>query len=87
MNLHPALISKFMDIILEVSKAGVQFFLSTHSYFVIKKLYVLAHKEKVSIPVVSFDDNSVTEGDLLRQMPKNAIIDESISLYKEEISL
>ncbi len=86
-NLHPALISRFMEIILEVSKAGVQFFLSTHSYFVIKKLYILAHKEKVSIPVVSFDDNTVTEGDLLRQMPKNAIIDESIGLYKEEISL
>ncbi len=86
-NLHPALIGRFMEIILEISKAGVQFFLSTHSYFVIKKLYILAHKRKMSIPVVSFELDSVTTGDLLKQMPKNAIIDESINLYKEEISL
>lgn len=86
-NLHPSLISRFMEIILDISKAGVQFFLTTHSYFVIKKLYILAHKNKVSIPVVSFDVDSATIGDLNKQMPKNAIIDESISLYKEEVSL
>ena len=86
-NLHPSLISSFMEIIFELSKEGVQFFISTHSYFVIKKLYILAHKNKQSVPVVSFDSKSVTVGDLQKQMPKNAIIDESISLYKEEIGL
>ncbi|MBO4922881.1 MAG: AAA family ATPase [Bacteroidales bacterium] len=86
-NLHPSLISRFMEIIFELSKDGVQFFISTHSYFVIKKLYILAHKNKLSVPVVSFDCGSSVVGDLQKQMPKNAIIDESISLYKEEIGL
>lgn len=86
-NLHPAMINTFMNVVLMLSKIGVQFFIASHSYFVIKRLYILAHKEKVSVPVLSFDDEGCTYGDLMRNMPKNAIIDESVNLYKEEVML
>lgn len=86
--LHPSLISTFMDIIAVLTKAGLQFFISSHSYFVIKKLYLLAHQQDMSIPVISFtNDNSVEYSNLKSEMPDNAIIDESIRLYKEEITL
>lgn len=85
-NLHPKLISEFMEIIYELSKTGIQFFIATHSYFVIKKLYIIAQKNKISIPIVSFDQN-ITKGDLKEDMPTNPIIEESINLYKEEIEL
>lgn len=87
-NLHPIMISKFMSILVKLAKAGLQIFISSHSYFVIKKLYILAHKEKMSIPVISFEGNGeVAIGDLLMEMPDNPIIDESINLYEEEILL
>ena len=35
--LHPALISKFIEMVYLLAKAGIQFFISTHSYAVIKK--------------------------------------------------
>ena len=86
--LHPSLISTFMDIIEILGRAGLQFFISSHSYFVIKKLYLVAHQQNMSIPVISFlADNAIEYSDLKEEMPDNAIIDESIRLYREEVSL
>lgn len=86
-NLHPSLISRYLETLMLLSEAGIQFFISTHSYFVIKYLYVMAHKEGMHIPVLSFDKGNCIQGDLMVEMPKNPIIEESIKLYKEEISL
>lgn len=84
-NLHPEMISRFMDIIYMLAKGGLQFFVSSHSYFVIKKLYILAQQHKMSIPTWSFEDGEAQRFDLRDEMPENAIVNESIRLYKEEI--
>lgn len=86
-NLHPALVFQFMEILVQLAKAGLQIFLSSHSYFVIKSLYVLAHKEQISIPSISFEESGVKVGDLLSGMPDNPIITESINIYKQEMEL
>lgn len=87
-NLHPKLLFEFMDIISELSKSGVQFFIATHSYFVVKKMYIIAQQLKTkSIPIISFENEQVNISDLKNGMPDNPIIDESINLYKEEINL
>lgn len=87
--LHPAAISKLLDIIEVLAERGIQFFLASHSYFVIKKLYLIARKNKSSIPFISLNNGPFGEAgydDLLNGMPNNSIIDESIRLYKEEVS-
>lgn len=86
-NLHPSMISHFLDAIYMLAESGVQFFISSHSYFVIKRLYILAHRRNFSIPVLSFDKGNCIVNDLRDEMPQNPIIDESIALYKDEISL
>lgn len=86
-NLHPQLIRHFLEIISLLAKDGLQFFITTHNYFVIKWLYILAHKYKISVPTFSFSDKEVSISDLKDEMPTNPIIDESINIYKEEISL
>lgn len=84
-NLHPEMISNFLNIVYELSKAGLQFFLTTHSYFVIRKLCLIARQKSVSIPTWSFADGEAVRYDLKDGMPENDIINESIRLYKEEI--
>lgn len=87
--LHPAAISELLDIIGILADRGIQFFLASHSYFVIKKLYLMAQQNRASFPVISLpnnQDDEVVYADLLHGMPNNSIIDESIRLYKEEIS-
>lgn len=86
-NLHPSLVCRFMEILVMLAEAGLQIFLSSHSYFVIKSLYVLAHKHRISIPVVSFEEEGVMMGDLLQGMPSNPIVEESVNIYKQEIML
>lgn len=69
-NLHPSLISRLLDTILSLANAGVQFFIASHSYFVVKRLYIMAHKQAMSIPVLSFEDGVCQVGDLQQEMPK-----------------
>lgn len=86
-NLHPEMIAKFVEIISLMAKAGVQFFISTHSYFVIKNLYILARQEGLSIPTISFESDGVKQYDLKDGMPANPIIQESVNIYKREVLL
>lgn len=87
--LHPAAISKLLEIIYVLADGGIQFFLASHSYFVIKKLYLIARQKNMSIPFISLhssQNEEVEYDDLKNGMPDNSIIDESIRLYQEEIS-
>lgn len=86
-TLHPTLISKFLDIIAILADHGLQIFIASHSYFVIKKLFLIAQQQKMSIPVLSKEGDYWRQSDLLKDMPINPIIDESIRLYKEEMML
>jgi AAA15 family ATPase/GTPase len=83
--LHPKAISQLLDIIATLAESGIQFFLASHSYFVIKKLYLISQQKEMSIPIMSAE--TWHSEDLQNGMIDNPIIDESIRLYKEEIDL
>jgi AAA15 family ATPase/GTPase len=85
--LHPKAISDFLDIVAMLADRGIQVFLATHSYFVIKKLYLISQKRNVSIPVLTATEQGWISNDLLHGMPDNPIVNESIRLYKEEVEL
>jgi len=86
--LHPEAIGDFMDIVYLLSQAGIQFFIATHSYFVIKKLYLISQQEKTSLPVLSLGKaEECFKSNLLQGLPENPIVDESIALYEQEIEL
>ncbi|MDE6390803.1 MAG: AAA family ATPase [Duncaniella sp.] len=88
-GLHPRVLVEFLEIVAELARTGLQFFIASHSYFVIKKLYLISQSMDMSIPVISFGgkDSNVSVSDLRDGMPDNPIIDESIKLYREEMSL
>lgn len=86
-NLHPALVGRFMNILTLLAQAGLQLFVSTHSYFVIKNLYLQAHRRNMHIPTFSFTESGVERSDLREGMPENPIIAESIELYRQELDL
>lgn len=85
--LHPELIFKFMDIICALAKDGIQFFIATHSYFVIKKLYINANKQNLKIPLLSFKDEGIELSNLKDGIADNPIVGESVRLYEEELDL
>lgn len=84
--LHPKAISEFIDMLYDISvQMGIQVFIASHSYFVIKKLFLLAMEHRESIQSISVNSDHIVINDLAEGMPDNAIIDESIRLYEEEI--
>lgn len=85
--LHPTAITKLMDIISLLAEYGIQFFIASHSYFVVKKLFLIAQSTGWSIPVLYSQDEDWLQDDLKDGMPENSIINESINLYQEEIGL
>ena len=85
--LHPKAISELMEIIVVLAKSGIQFFLASHSYFVVKKLFLLSQQHQMSIPVLSAEGKDWKSDNLINGIPDNSIINESISLYKEEVEL
>ncbi|MFZ3018633.1 MAG: ATP-binding protein [Gallionella sp.] len=85
--LHPAAISQLLDIVTMLAERGIQFFLASHSYFVVKKLFLVAQEKGLSIPVISANTDGWQCADLKDGMPDNAIINESIKLYKDEVEL
>jgi len=85
--LHPSAIYKLLEMIdIIANEMGIQVFIASHSYFVIKKLYLISQKRNQSITCISLDQNSkITISDLNDGLPNNSIINESIRLYEEEI--
>jgi len=85
--LHPVAISQFLEIIALLADRGLQVFIASHSYFVVKKLSLIARKNALSIPILSADNNTWSIADLRNGLPDNPIIEESIRLYKEDMEL
>ncbi len=86
-HLHPSAIIFFMDILKNLSKQGVQIFLSTHSYFVIKKLALISQDEKWPIHLLSIDEKKgeADKFDLQDGVPDIPIIEAAVQLYNSEI--
>lgn len=85
--LHPRAISEFLDVLYNISRQmDIQIFIASHSYFVIRKLYLLAAINNTDISCISFEKAGESEISNLREgMPKNSIIQESVRLYNEEV--
>ncbi|MCF4113201.1 MULTISPECIES: ATP-binding protein [Dethiosulfovibrio] len=85
--MHPKAISDFLDILAVLADRGIQFFLATHSYFVLKKTLLMSRKKRMSIPVMSISESGCSSANLIDGMPDNPIVDESIRLYQEQVEM
>jgi AAA15 family ATPase/GTPase len=86
--LHPEAITRFLDIVHTLSMQGIQFFMATHSYYVVKKMHLLALEHGMSIPILVKDTTKPwVLADLKDGVPENEIINESIRLYDQEFEV
>lgn len=85
--LHPTAICQFLDMVAKIATdMDLQFFISSHSYFVIKKLALIAKTNPGLVTCISLSkDKKPAVHDLSEGMPDNSIIDTSIALYEEEV--
>jgi len=94
-SLHPSLLMKLLEALVRLSKHGVQIFMATHNYFVLKQLEIIARRDDYPIRCFSLkldendtayiDDESTMGKDSL--MPMNAILDASMNLLNQHMDL
>jgi energy-coupling factor transporter ATP-binding protein EcfA2 len=91
-NLHPRAIVLFADMLHEFAQAGIQVYLTTHSYFLLKRLEQLARKHQTDYSLLDLrkKDGTGVMGSLSRLkdgLPENPIIEQSLALFDADVEL
>lgn len=91
-NINPAYLSTIAELLLEIQRSGVQVFLSTHNYFLVKYFDI----KKKSQDVVSYyslyresNDTGVSceQSDQFTLLENNPIIQTFLQIYRDEIGV
>lgn len=88
--LHPKAIRILAEMITKMSRAGIQIFLTTHNYFLIKQLAIISRRDKEDIMCFSINKEvgipiTYTVENLRDGLPDNAIVQEALAMYNEDI--
>jgi predicted ATPase len=91
--LHPDAVRQMVEMLVAMSKAGVQIFIATHSYFVIKQLAICSKRDGLNTSCWNLErelGKSITNSfHNLKDgvLPTNSIIEESVRMFDQEISI
>jgi len=88
--LHPKAVRSLAEMIVTLSKADIQIFITSHNCFLIKQLAIIAKRDNTDINCVSLikeKDKPVryTIEDMKNGLPDNPIIEEALAMFNEEI--
>lgn len=91
-NLHPKAIVLFAEMLHEFAQSGIQVYLTTHSYFLLKRLEQLAREKKTDYSLLDLrksDGGGVTGtlSLLADGLPQNPIVEESLRLFDRDLQL
>ena len=90
-ELHPRAIRVLGNMIYDLSQSGIQVFVSTHNYFLLKQLELKARENKTEVQCCSLrniDGVIIAEfSDLQNGMPDNPIVEVALELFDQEIDL
>lgn len=92
-TLHPNATRQLAEMIYFISKAGIQIFIATHNYFMLKQLSIIARREKDDINCFSLkrstDNKKVihTLSNLIDGLPENTIVEEALKMFDDETEL
>jgi AAA15 family ATPase/GTPase len=89
--LHPSAIRELAEMLMLMSKAGVQIFLATHSYFMLKQLHLSSRQFEVDS--LCYELRQSQSGivsqrhDLRTSIPENEISEEAIKMADQQLDL
>jgi len=91
-NLHPKAIVLFADMLHEFAQSGVQVYLTTHSFYLLKRLEQLARKHMTDYSLLDLRKQDVggvlgSATQLKDGLPMNPIVEESLRLYEADVAL
>ncbi len=91
--LHPDAVRQMVEMLVAMSKAGVQIFIASHSYFVIKQLAICAKRDRLNISCWNLTKengkpiNNSFHNLIDGVLPSNTIIEEALKMFDQEIDV
>lgn len=90
--LHPDATRELVEMLMLMAKAGIQIFIATHNYFVLKQLYLSARRDRIKTNCYALAREKgkgieYSIFNLDENFPDNTIADEAIKMSDEEIRL
>jgi len=90
--LHPEAIRELAEMLILMAKSGIQIFIATHNYFVLKQIHLCAYREKLRANCYSMSREKgkpveTKQFDLRDALLENAISEEAILMADEEVRL
>lgn len=90
-NLNPRLIRLVAHVIHQLAANGVQVFIATHSYFLLKELDLLYRTQRIEQTLFSITRENkevvVHQGDVLTELENFVALDEELGQYDREIEI
>jgi predicted ATPase len=91
-TLHPEATRELVEMLMLMAKAGIQIFIATHNYFVLKQMHLSARRDNVETNCYSLSREKGKSVDfrvydLKNEFPDNPISDEAIRMADEEVRL
>lgn len=88
-NLNPTVMDEMVEAILSLTRRGVQVFLATHSYVILKEIDLQARKSD-AVRYFAFQPNengtTIQASEDFAQLSPNSILDQYASLYDRELT-
>jgi predicted ATPase len=90
--LHPKAVRQLAEMIYQMSQAGIQIFLTSHSYFMVKQLSIIARREQSFINFISLVKEkgapvAIQTGNLQEGLPDNPIIQAAMEMFREDLNI
>lgn len=91
-TLHPEATRELVEMLMLMAKAGIQIFIATHNYFVLKQIYLSSRRDDVQTNCYSLTREKGKSVNyfmfnLKIEFPENPISDEAIRMSDEEVKL
>lgn len=92
-TLHPEATRELVEMLMLMAKSGIQIFVATHNYFVLKQMHICARKYDIATNCYSLlkekgsKSVSVNIADLKNDFPENSISNEAIKMAEAEIDI
>jgi AAA15 family ATPase/GTPase len=91
-TLHPEATRELVEMLMLMAKSGIQIFIATHNYFVLKQMHISAKRDDVQANCYSLSREKgksveIKLFDLKNEFPENPISSEAIKMSDEELKL
>lgn len=92
-TLHPEAVRELVEMLMLMSRSGIQLFLATHSYFVLKQLHISARSHETEVRCYSLERAEkekkilYSSYDLKEDFPDNPISEVAMQMAEEEVKM